>query len=250
MTLAVRNLSKHFFDPKRGEFLAVNDVSLTCEAGQIFGLLGPNGAGKTTTLRMIGTLLTPDAGNITVQGFDVGKDPTDVRKRIGFLAADTGLYDRLTPRETLTYFARVSLYPEDKIEERVNTVISLLDLNSFADTLCEKLSTGMRQKVSIARTVVHDPPVMILDEPTNGLDVLAIQAMHRFIRLCREQGKCVLMSTHIMAEAEKLCDQIGILHNGKIFANGTLNELREQTGKHYLEDIFIAVVKEEVGEFL
>lgn len=250
MSLEVQHLHKRFYDPKRGDFLAVNDVSFSCLEGEIFGLLGPNGAGKTTTLRMIGTLLTPDSGTVSVQGFDTAKDPAAVRMRIGFLSADTGLYERLTPRETLTYFAKISHYPLDKVDERVEKVINLLELGSFADTLCEKLSTGMRQKVSIARTVVHDPPVMILDEPTNGLDVLAIQAMHRFIRLCRDEGKCVLLSTHIMGEAEKLCDKIGILHRGKIFALATLDEFRQRTGKHYLEDIFVDVVQEEVDEFL
>lgn len=250
MTVHVSNLTKHFYDPKRGDFAAVNDVSFTCDRGEILGLLGPNGAGKTTTLRMIGTILTPDSGSITVEGFDSKRQPEDVRRCLGFLSSETGLYERLTPREILIYFAQLSKYPADKIASRVDDVIKMLTIESFADTRCEKLSTGMKQKVSIARAVVHDPPVIILDEPTSGLDVLAIQSMHQFIQLCRKNQKCVLLSTHIMSEAEKLCDRIAIVYKGKIFALGTLEDLRTKTNQHYLEDIFLAIVQDAVSEFV
>ncbi|HEY9676860.1 MAG TPA: ATP-binding cassette domain-containing protein [Drouetiella sp.] len=250
MTVQVSHLTKHFYDPKRGDFAAVNDMSFTCEKGEILGLLGPNGAGKTTTLRMIGTILTPDSGKITVEGFDSQTAPEDVRRCLGFLSAETGLYERLTPREILTYFAQLSRYPAEKVSGRVDEVIKMLTIDSFADTRCEKLSTGMKQKVSIARAVVHDPPVIILDEPTSGLDVLAIQSMHQFIQLCKTNQKCVLLSTHIMSEAEKLCDRIAIVYKGTIFALGTLEELRTKTNQHYLEDIFLAIVQDAVSEFV
>ncbi len=250
MTVEVSHLTKHFYDAKRGDFAAVDDISFSCAHGEILGLLGPNGAGKTTTMRMIGTILTPDAGKITVEGFDSQTSPQDVRRCLGFLSAETGLYERLTPREILTYFAQLSKYPAEKLKSRVDEVIKMLTIGSFADTRCEKLSTGMKQKVSIARAVVHDPPVIVLDEPTSGLDVLAIQSMHQFIQGCRENNKCVLLSTHIMSEAEKLCDRIAIVYKGKIFALGRLEELREKTGKHYLEDIFLAIVQDAGSEFV
>lgn len=250
MTVEVSNLTKYFYDPKRGDFAAVDDISFSCDHGEILGLLGPNGAGKTTTLRMIGTILTPDSGAVSVEGFDAQKDPQAVRRCLGFLAADTGLYERLTPREILIYFAQLSKYPQDALNARVEEVIRMLQIESFADTRCEKLSTGMKQKVSIARAVVHDPPVIVLDEPTSGLDVLAIQSMHQFIQGCKEKKKCVLLSTHIMSEAEKLCDRIAIVYKGKMFALGSLEELREKTGKHYLEDIFLAIVQDAGSELV
>jgi sodium transport system ATP-binding protein len=250
MSLEVKNLVKHFYDKQRGEFAAVDGVSFICKPGEILGLLGPNGAGKTTVMRMIATMLVPDEGEVFVEGISAQKAPHEVRKRIGFLSSETGLYERLTPRETLIYFARLNKYPTRDLKRRVEEVIQLLDLSAFADRRCEKLSTGMKQKVSIARAIVHDPPVIALDEPTNGLDVIAILAMHDFIGLCKKTRKCLLMSTHIMQEAEKLCDQIAIMHKGKIFAQGSLDELRQSTGKNYLEDIFLASVKEPVGELI
>lgn len=250
MTVEVSHLTKHFYDPKRGDFAAVDDISFSCDHGEILGLLGPNGAGKTTTMRMIGTILTPDSGTVKVEGFDAADAPAEVRRCLGFLSAETGLYERLTPREILVYFAQLSKYPSQAVHSRVDQVIKMLQIDSFADTRCEKLSTGMKQKVSIARAVVHDPPVVVLDEPTSGLDVLAIQSMHQFIQGCKESGKCVLLSTHIMSEAEKLCDRIAIVYRGKIFALGRLDELREKTGKHYLEDIFLAIVQDAGSEFV
>jgi sodium transport system ATP-binding protein len=251
MTIKVRNLTKEFYDEARnGDMTAVDGVSFECDGGKIFGLLGPNGAGKTTTLRMLTTILKPSGGEALICGHDVVKEPTVVRRKIGFLSADTGVYERLTPREILTYFARINHYPEDKLIARTNSVLEMLSMNDFADTRCEKLSTGMRQKTSIARSVIHDPEVLIFDEPTNGLDVLTIRAMQDFIWKCREQGKCILLSTHIMSEAEKLCDRIGIIHKGKLLSVGNLEELRAQTSKHYLEDVFVEIVRERVGEII
>jgi sodium transport system ATP-binding protein len=250
MTIQLDGLTKQFHDARKGEVLAVKSISLQCAPGEIFGLLGPNGAGKSTTLRMIATILKPTSGTASICGFNIQSQAKDVRRSIGYLSADTGLYERLTPREVLYYFARLSHYPQDKLTERVPVVLDLLGMHEFADTRCEKLSTGMRQKVSIARAIVHDPPVLILDEPTSGLDVLTIRAMQQFIVKCKEQGKCILMSTHIMSEAEKLCDRIGIIHRGQLLAVGTLEELRQSSGEHYLEDIFVCVVKEKIGEIL
>jgi sodium transport system ATP-binding protein len=251
MTLQLKELTKQFYnEAKKEELLAVNAVTLDCQPGEIFGLLGPNGAGKTTTLRMIATILRPTSGTATVCGFDISKEAKEVRRSLGYLSAETGLYERLTPREILFYFGRLSHYPETQLKDRVQSVIDLLDMSEFADTRCEKLSTGTRQKVSVARSIVHDPPVMIFDEPTSGLDVLTIRAMQQFIIKCKEQGKCILMSTHIMSEAEKLCDRIGIIHRGRLLAIGTLEQLRIETAQHYLEDIFISIVREKVGEVL
>ncbi len=251
MTLELKSLTKQFYDEAKKEpVLAVDGVSFDCRAGEIFGLLGPNGAGKTTTLRMIATILKPTSGTASVCGFDIGKEAKDVRRCLGYLSAETGLYERLTAREILFYFGRLSHYPENLLKARVQNVIDLLTMGEFADTRCEKLSTGMRQKVSIARSIVHDPPVMIFDEPTSGLDVLTIRAMQRFIIDCKAQGKCILMSTHIMSEAEKLCDRIGIIHRGRLLAIGTLESLRGETSEHYLEDIFVSIVRQKVGEDL
>jgi sodium transport system ATP-binding protein len=244
MGLSAIGLSKRFFDSKRGEFNAVQSVSFSCSKGEIFGLLGPNGAGKTTTLRMITTILKPTEGTAVVNGYDVTTDPRQVRKQLGFVSADTGLYDRLTPREILTYFGKLSKYPREKLKSRIEEIANLLQMEAFLDSRCEKLSTGMRQKVSIARAIVHDPPVIIMDEPTTGLDVLTSQVLHRFVLQCKEAGKCVVFSSHIMSEAEKLCDRMAIIHNGQVLASGTLEELRAESGMHYLEDIFLNVVKE------
>jgi sodium transport system ATP-binding protein len=248
--IEVKELRKKFFDPNRGEFFAVDGVSFVCHHGQTFGLLGPNGAGKTTIMRLIATILEPTAGTVEVEGFDVRTHPSDVRKHIGFLSADTGLYERLTPKEILIYFARLNRVPEERISQRVSEVIERLAISSFASTICEKLSTGMKQRVSIARAIVHDPPVLILDEPTSGLDVIGIRAIHDFVNECKQKNKCLLFSTHIMAEAEKLCDQIALLHRGKIFAVGTLDELRAHTNQHYLEDVFLQLVPEGADELV
>jgi sodium transport system ATP-binding protein len=248
MSIEVQQLVKNFPDRKKGKVEAVQDVSFSCRPGAIFGLLGLNGAGKTTILRTICTILQPVAGRVTVYGFDTTKQPDEVRRRIGFLPAGGGLYSHFTPRETLRYFGKLCKYPEDKIEQRVSEMISTLHMEDFADKYCKGLSSGMTQKVCLARAIVHDPPVVIFDEPTNSLDVLTRVAVHNLIRKCRDEGKCVILSTHIMSEAEKLCDDIAILHKGKILAAGTLEQLREQTGLHYLEDIFVRFVGEGSDE--
>jgi sodium transport system ATP-binding protein len=238
-----RDLEKIFQDRQRGEVRAVDGVSFACEAGEIFGLLGPNGAGKTTTLRILATILKPTRGTASVMGHDILEAPEQARASIGFHTGNTALYPKLTPRETLDFFARINHYPKERIEQRVRDLIEIFHMKEFADARCEKLSTGMKQKVSIARTVAHDPPVLVFDEPTVGLDVIAALEMHTFIRDLRAQGKCIIFSTHVMSEAEKLCDRIGIIHNGRILAVGSLEDLRRLTGKHYLEDIFVHLVR-------
>ena len=220
------------------EVRAVDGVSFECRAGEVFGLLGLNGAGKTTTLRMLSTALTPTGGKAVICGHDVATASREVRRSIGFLSGTTGLYHRLSAREMVSYFGELHGLSGADLKKRVDDVIDYFGIDKYASVRCEKLSTGMKQKVNIARTVVHDPPVLILDEPTSGLDVLAASATIDFVRSYRDDGKCVLFSTHIMSEAERLCDRIGIIHQGELRACGTLDELRENTGQHYLEDIF------------
>jgi sodium transport system ATP-binding protein len=237
-------LTKIFRDKKRGEIRGADSVSFRVNAGQIYGLLGANGAGKTTTLRMIATLLKPTSGTAVVAGHDVVRDPDKVRANVGFLAASTALYARLTAREMIEYFGRLNGLGDAVLRTRIQSLADELDMHEFLDRRCDKLSTGMKQKTSIARTLVHDPQVMIFDEPTLGLDVMAARAIVRFVRDCRTRGKTVVYSTHVMSEAEKLCDVIGIIHGGKIRAEGTLDELRTRTGETDLEECFVKVVTE------
>jgi sodium transport system ATP-binding protein len=239
----VEGLGKTFHDASRGPVLAVRDLSFVAHAGEIFGLLGPNGAGKTTTLRMLATILSPTAGRATVAGHDLAAAPAAVRGSIGYLSGDTGLYGRLTPREVLRYFARLNHYPADRLAARTAALIERFGIAEFADVRCDRLSTGMRQKVSIARAVIHDPPVLILDEPTAGLDIIVGESLLRFIEEIRSQGKCILFSTHVMREAERLCDRIGIIHEGRLLASGTFEELKALSRKRYLEEIFVHVVE-------
>ncbi len=236
--IEVDGLVKRFYTPD--PVVAVGGVSFRAEPGEIFGLLGPNGAGKTTTLRMLSTLIQPDEGTARLGGHDIREAPEEVRASIGYLSTTTGLYGRLTAREMLIYFARLQGVADPK--GRAEQLIERFGIGDFANQRCERLSTGMGQKVSIARAIVHDPPILIMDEPTTGLDVLVSQTLLGFIEEAKEAGRCVLFSTHIMSEAERLCDRIAIIHKGEIRANGTLDELRAQTGEHYLERIFIKVV--------
>jgi sodium transport system ATP-binding protein len=237
------HLVKRFQDRKRGAVCAVNGVSFSCRPGEIYGLLGVNGAGKTTTLRMLATILAPSEGTATVAGFDVTKDPQIVRSRVGFLSTATALYGRLSAQEMVEYFGRLHGLNEPTLRRRIDEIFARLDMNDFRDRRCDNLSTGMKQKVSIARTLVHDPSVMIFDEPTVGLDVMAARTIAGFIRECREHGKTVVLSTHVMSEVEKLCDHIGIIHNGKLLTEGTLPDLRARYGTQDLEALFVKVVE-------
>jgi sodium transport system ATP-binding protein len=240
--IEARSLSKRFQDKKRGEIKAVDNVSFTCQPGKIYGLLGANGAGKTTTLRMLATILEPTDGTATICGHDVIEQPERVRANVGFLSTATALYRRLTAQEFVEYFGRLNGLDEPTLKKRIDTIFDRLDMNGFRDRRCDKLSTGMMQKTSIARTLVHDPPVMIFDEPTNGLDIMTARTITSFIRECRNNGKTVIFSTHIMAEVEKLCDTIGIIQAGKLLVEGTLGQLREKYAEHELEEVFVKVV--------
>jgi len=240
--IQTRNLTKVFRDKKRGEIRAVDDVSFTCHPGRIYGLLGANGAGKTTTLRLLATLLRPTSGGATVAGFDTETDPARVRASVGFLATSTALYGRLTARETIAYFGRLNGLAEEQIATRTRELTEALDLGEFLDRRVEKYSTGMKQKTSIARTLIHDPAVLIFDEPTVGLDVMAARTIARFVRDCRARGKTVIYSTHVMSEVEKICDVVGIIHHGRLVAEGSLAELRERYGEQDMEEIFVRAV--------
>ncbi len=243
--IEARQLTKTFKDKKRGLITAVGDVSFTCLPGRIYGLLGANGAGKTTTLRMLATLLKPTSGTCTVAGHDAASAPEKVRANVGFLAASTALYGRLTAREMVAYFGRLNGMDETAIAARIQVLADELGMHEFLDRRCDKFSTGMKQKTSIARTLVHDPAVMIFDEPTLGLDVMTARAIVKFVRQCRDRGKTVIYSTHVMSEVEKLCDTIGIIHGGKLVAEGTLAELQARFGERDMEEVF---VKADGGE--
>src|SRR5215471_12606139 len=240
--IEARGLHKRFQDKKRGDVHAVDNVNFTAKPGQIYGLLGANGAGKTTTLRMLATILEPTEGTAVVQGYDVVDSPEKVRANVGFLSGGTALYPRLTAQEMVEYFGRLNGLDESTLKSRVDVLFDRLDMNEFRDRRCDKLSTGMKQKTSIARTLVHDPPVMIFDEPTLGLDIMTARSIIHFIRECRDRGKTVIFSTHVMSEVEKLCDVIGIIQSGKLLTEGTLAELRRKHSENDLEEIFVKVV--------
>src|SRR5450755_129349 len=245
--IEARGLCKSFQDKKRGVIRAVDNVSFTCQPGKIYGLLGANGAGKTTTLRMLATILEPTDGTAILCGHDVLEHPEKVRANVGFLSTATALYPRLTAQEMVEYFGRLNGLDEANLKKRIDTIFSRLDMDAFRDRRCDKLSTGMKQKTSIARTLVHDPPVMIFDEPPLGLDILAARTIVNFIRECRQSGKTVILSTHIMTEVEKLCDGVGIIHNGKLLAEGTPAQLRDTYQENDLEEIFVKIVSPHVA---
>lgn len=222
---------------------AVRDVSFQAFAGQVFGLLGPNGAGKTTTLRMLSTVLEPSGGTAHIAGHDVQREPHEVRQRIGFLSGNTGLYPRLTPREVLRYFGRLYGMADDAIAARTDELGRLFDMTAFLDKRCDTLSSGMKQKVNVARTALHDPDVLVLDEPTVGLDVLASRTIVEYVRQCRERGRCVIFSTHIMGEVSRLCDRLAVIHKGRVQYEGDLEGLRARAGDD-LEEAFVTVLEE------
>jgi sodium transport system ATP-binding protein len=233
--IAVDALSKIF-----GATAAVAELSFEVAAGEIFGLLGPNGAGKTTTLRILAGILVPTHGQVRVAGLDVAVDPLGVRQRLGFLTNTTGLYPRLTGRELLRYFGRLHGLDREATAARIATLADALNLRPFFDRRCEALSTGERQRLSIARAVLHDPAVLVLDEPTAGLDVLASRFLRDFVRAERDRGKAVVFSTHYLAEAELLCDRIGLLHRGRLLTAGTPAALRAAAGDApSLEEAFL-----------
>lgn len=240
--IVVDRLTKQFPDLRAGHFTALDNVSFSVQPGEVFGLLGPNGAGKTTCLRLLSTVLRPTSGTALVAGFDVATQPAEVRRRIGFLSSNTGIYDRMTALELVQHFGRLYGIPEASLEIRLNEVFERLQMNEFRDVLGSRMSTGMRQKVSIARTIIHDPPVLIFDEPTNGLDVLVARKVMDEVRALRDQGKCIIYSTHVMSEVEKLCHRIGVIYKGRILALGTVEELRQRYQEADLEELFFQLI--------
>jgi len=239
----VDSLRKVFKDRKRGMVRAVDGISFEVHGGEIFALLGPNGAGKTTTLRILSTILRPTGGRAEVMGYDVVKNPQEVRKKIGYLPAEGGLYHRLTPREVVTFFGELAGMDRKTLKDRTEQLFESIGITDFADTKIEKLSTGMKQKVAIARTIIHDPDVLILDEPTQGLDVPSSRIVEQFILDEREKGKAIVLSTHIMEEAEYLADRIFVIHKGREKATGTIDQLKKTTGKNRLKEVFLSLLE-------
>ena len=243
--IEVEHLAKSYEDPDGGLVNAVVDATLSCSAGEIYGLLGPNGAGKTTTLRCLATTLTPTGGRARIAGHDLVTEPEAVRQNIGFLSASIGLYNRLTPRETLTFFAQLYGMTGPLLETRIDHVLQLFDITSYADRPNDRLSTGMKQRVGLARAVVHDPPVLILDEPTSGLDPIVSRTVERAVQTLAAAGKCVLLSTHLLDQADAICSRIGVIGRGRVLAEGTVAQLCAQTHTKNLRGAFFALVGEE-----
>ena len=241
--IQVEGLCKSFLDYQRGWISAVTDASFECRPGEIFGLLGPNGAGKTTTLRILSTVLRPTSGLALVAGYNVLTEPQAVRANIGYMSANTGIYDRMTAWEFVEYFGRLYGMAPDLLRERMETIFDWLRMNDFRDVLGSKMSTGMKQKVSIARTIVHDPPVLIFDEPTSGLDVMVARVVLLKILELRDMGKTIVFSTHSMQEVTKLCSRVAIIYKGRLQAEGTPQGLLERFDQPDLEELFFHLVE-------
>ncbi|TVS10149.1 MAG: ATP-binding cassette domain-containing protein [Gammaproteobacteria bacterium] len=240
--IEARNLRKCF-----GEVVAVDDVSFRAEDGQITGLLGPNGAGKTTTLRMLYTLLQPDSGDMTVDGIDPRREPLAVKRRLGVVPDSRGLYDRLTARENVRYYGELHGLDRATIASRLEKLVGVLDMGEFIDRRTQGFSQGQRVKVAIARAMIHDPRTVLLDEPSNGLDVMSTRALRGYLQNLRSEGRCVVLSTHIMQEVAALCDRIVIIARGRIAADGTAEQLIARSGEHTLEDAFVKLIGSDEG---
>lgn len=238
----VRNLTKIYHELADGEFIALNGINFDAMPGQIFGLLGPNGAGKTTALRILSTVLKPTSGTATINGIDLVSDPSGIRRQIGFVSMNTAIYDRLTAWEMVKLFGQLNGIGDEELNLRMESIFQRFQMNNIRNTLGSKMSTGMKQKVSIARAMIHDPPVLIFDEATSGLDILVAHEVLRTIEHLREMGKCIIYSSHIMSEVRRLCDRIAILNRGRILAQGTLDELIELTGHADVEELFYQLV--------
>jgi len=242
--IEVFELTKSYTDLHRGTFVAVDRVSFQVGPGEIFGLLGANGAGKTTVLRIISTVLRPTSGTVQVRGYDVVTQPSEVRSRIGFVSNNTAIYDRMTAREMVEFFGRLHGMSSEQLAERIETLFNQLRMKDFCDCPGSKMSTGMKQKVSIARALVHDPPVLVFDEATLGLDVMVARNLLAVVRSLRDAGKCLIFSTHVMSEVERLCDRIAIMHQGRILDSGTLEQLRSRHGEQDLEELFFSLLSD------
>jgi sodium transport system ATP-binding protein len=246
--IEVQDLRKTF-KTKTGLVKAVDGVSFTARDGQITGLLGPNGAGKTTTMRMLYTLMAPETGRVMVDGHDATRDPTAVRRVLGVLPDARGIYKRFSARENIAYFGRLHGLDEATIRARTDALVGALDMADFAERRSEGYSQGQRTKTAIARAMIHDPKNVVLDEPTNGLDVMTTRAMRGYLKQLREEGRCVLFSSHIMQEVAALCDHIVVIAKGHVVAQGSADELRERTGLPNLEDAFVKIIGSDEGLF-
>ena len=235
---------KNFYDFKKGEITVVNDISFYCNPGEILGILGPNGAGKTTILRMVSAILTPTSGNVSVMGLNTREQPQKIRSHIGFISNDTNLYDRLTPEEMVYYFGKFFGLSDDTIENRSRSLYESLNMKKILKRQCKNLSAGEKQKVSIARTLIHNPPILILDEPTTSLDVLTSRDILWLVRQSRDEGKAILYSAHNMEEVEDLCDRIILIHQGNLLAEGTIPDVVARTKTRNLTECFLSLVKE------
>ena len=242
--IEVRQLAKSYADLRRGECVALAGISFEAKPGQVYGLLGPNGAGKTTALRILSTVLRPTGGSASVGGFDVVTQPAHVRRTIGFVSNNTAVYDRMTAWEMVEYFGHLHGIESDPLRQRMESLFARLQMREIRDVLGAKMSTGMKQKVSIARALGHDPPVLIFDEATAGLDVLVARSLLKTVAELRDQGKCVVFSTHIMREVERLCDRIAIMHRGCILTEGTRDELADRHQERDMEELFFRLISE------
>ncbi len=246
--IEAKNLAKSF--PKKGKkkerVIAVSDVSFTAENGKITGLLGPNGAGKSTSLRMLVGLLKPDSGTGSVDGWDITKDKLLVRQSVGFLPHSSGIYPRLTTRENIEYFARLAGLDKSKIADRVEELLAMLDMNEFADRRTEGFSQGQRTKVGLARALVHKPGTLVLDEPTNGLDVMATRKLRKILLALKDEGHCILISSHVMQEVTLLCDHVAIINEGAVVMESSVKNILTRTGQDDFEDAFVVAIGESL----
>jgi len=238
----VQELTKTYPDLSVGTHLAVDRISFSVAAGEIFGVLGPNGAGKTTTLRMLSTILRPTSGQIVINNANIETDAHLIRKSIGFVSNNTALYDRMSARELVEYFGRMHDMERDELREQIEVLFKKLRMEDIGNVPCGKMSTGMKQKVSIARALIHDPPVLIFDEASVGLDVIVARALLHTIAVLRDEGKCIIFSTHIMREVEKLCDRVAMMHRGRILDIGTLDELADKHEQNDFEELFFSLL--------
>lgn len=242
----VRKLTKAWPDLQRGSFVAVDNVSFDAMPGQVFGLLGPNGAGKTTVLRILSTVLRPTSGHVSINGLDLIRDAEEVRRQIGFVSTNTAIYDRMTAWELVEFYGQINGLELGELHSRMDQLFDRFQMNSFRDVTGSRMSTGMKQKVSIARAMVHDPPILVFDEATSGLDILAAREVLDTVSRLRDQGKCIIYSSHIMSEVKRICDRLAIMHRGKILAHGTPSELATKYGEEELEELFFGLLSDRV----
>ncbi len=238
----VRQLTKSYKDIQSGQFTALAGISFDAMPGQIYGLLGPNGAGKTTALRILSTVLKPSTGSALVNGFDVTEHPDKVRRQIGFVSTNTAIYDRMTAWEMVQYFGQLYGMPLEKLDPKMEAIFDRFQMNEIRNVLGSKMSTGMKQKVSIVRAMIHDPPVLIFDEATSGLDILVAREVLKTVEQLRDQGKCIIFSSHIMSEVQRLCDRVAIMNRGRILAEGTIDELAEKYDEDDVEELFYQMI--------